>query len=355
MSKEVGKFIKCKNCLKKIPIDSNGKTTAKDGLCLECQGIKKEEPVIDWAQREQAFKDKIEEIRNRNGFFDGLVMLSGGKDSIYVAYILSKVYKLNIVGLTIDNGFEYESTFDNSVAIAEKLGISHFVYRLPFEDMRDYYNFLLTEESIKLDDSSQLCFFCGRLLKTISIKIAKMLGVTAVFSGHTLEQVRALGDEEGEDKSYAIRRRYIHTYSVQNYEKAIDALRQKGLDSVIPLLEDNLSVLDFDNFVYPLQYFEYKPIEIASLLERELGWKADDHFSKKYLSSGCKLGKLMEYIADKNGTDTYVEREFSDQIRRGSLTKEEVLEVIEGRVDEEEAINEIIDLLAIEREALFTG
>lgn len=345
--------IKCKKCLKEIPVDSGGKSMAKNGLCLECYNDEFKSPTVDWSEREKVFREKIEEVRRVKGTFDGLVMLSGGKDSIYVAYILSKVYKLNIIGLTIDNGFEYESTFDNSTEIAKKLGISHFIYRLPFEDMKEYYNFLLTEDSLKLKDCSQLCFFCGRLLKTISIKIAKMLNVTAVFSGHTLEQIRALGDEEGKDKSYEIRKRYIQTYSIDNYKKAIEALKGKGKDPIIYLFDDNLSTINFDKFIYPLEYFEYKPIEIVNLLEKELGWVADTHFTKKYISSGCKLGKLMEYIAAKNGSSTYVEREFSDQIRRGSLSKEDVINIIDSRVDDEGEIKEIMDLLSVSKDKLF--
>ncbi|ACL77547.1 hypothetical protein [Ruminiclostridium cellulolyticum] len=345
--------VKCKKCLKQIPVDSEGKSMAKNGLCLECYNDELKAQSIDWMEKEQELQEKIEEVRRAKGTFDGLVMLSGGKDSIYVAYILSKVYKLNIVGLTIDNGFEYQSTFDNSYDIAKKLGISHFIYRLPFEDMREYYNFLLTEDTLKLQDCSQLCFFCGRLLKTISIKVAKMLNVTAVFSGHTLEQIRALGDEEGKDKSFDIRRRYIQNYSVQNYKKALDLLKEKSKESISYLFDDNLETLNFDRFIYPLQYFEYKPIEIVELLSKELGWVADTHFTKKYISSGCKLGKLMEYIATKNGSTTYVEREFSDQIRRGSLSKEDVIKIIESRVDDEGEIQEIIDLLSTSKEKLF--
>ncbi len=76
-------------------------------------------------------------------------MLSGGKDSVYVAYLLSKVYNLKIIGLTIDNGFEYDNTFKNSSDLAKKLSISHFIYRLSAEEMREYYKFLLTENEIK--------------------------------------------------------------------------------------------------------------------------------------------------------------------------------------------------------------
>jgi ExsB. len=345
--------LKCKSCLRKIKFNKNGEPNMKDGLCPACQiemvkGIK-----IDWDLKKKEFESKIEEIRGK-GDFDGLVMLSGGKDSVYTAYLLSKVYHLKILGITIDNGFEYQSTFDNSSEIARKLSISHFIYRLPFEEMKSYYQFLLTEDELKLEDSSQICFFCGRLLKAISIKIAKQLNVAAVFSGHTEEQVRALGEEAGENAGISVRRRLIQTYAVNSYQKAIKLLDNKEKEEIKHLFIDNLEINQYDKFIYPLQYFEYKPMEISALLERELGWKPDGHFNKKYISSGCKMAKLMEHIASKNGSTTYVEREFSDQIRRGSMSKAEVLEVMESRVDNnEQEVKELIDLLELDSNRLF--
>lgn len=342
----------CKECLRPIPTNGNRESAVDGEICPICLRKEKFEVAVDWVVKKKEFENEIEKIRGKEDF-DGLVMLSGGKDSVYVAYLLSKVYNLKIVGVTIDNGFEYDSTFENSSDLAKKLSISHFVYRLSPEEMKEYYKFLLTEDELKLKDCSQVCFFCGRLLKAISIKVAKQLNVAAVFSGHTLEQIRALGDEEGKDSSFAIRKKYIQNYTNQNYKKAITRLEHLGKDSLKHLFEDNIEVNKYDNFIYPLQYFEYKPMEIVELLEKEVGWRADSNFTKKYISSGCKIAKVMEYVADKNQTDTYVEREFSDQIRRGSLTTNEVKEIVGSRVQRKEEIDELMNLLSVEESELF--
>ena len=343
---------KCRKCLKLLPTNEKGEVMIKGDLCPDCLRELKMNAAIDWDERKREFENIIEDIRGKHTF-DGLVMLSGGKDSVYVAYLLSNIYKLNIVAITIDNGFEYDGTFENSSRLAKKLGISHMIYRLPIEVMKKYYRFFLTEESVKLKDCSQICFFCGRLLKCISIKMAKQLDVAAVFSGHTVEQVRALGDEKGKDSSYAIRQKYIQTYTERNYEKVIKILEEQNEKELIELLKDNISINRFENFIYPLQYFEYKPIEIAELLKKEVGWEADTHFTGKYISSGCKLAKIMEYVAYKNNTDTYVEREFSDQIRRGSLTVEEVQEIMNSRIEVSEERKEIMEQLSVTDDDLF--
>ena len=132
-----------------------------------------------------------------------------------------------------------------------------------------------------------------------------------------------------------------------------DGLVMLNRGELIYLFADNMEVNEYENFVYPLQYFEYKPIEIAELLKREVGWEADGHFTGKYISSGCKMAKIMEYVAYKNQTDTYVDREFSDQIRRGSLTVEEVNEIMASRIVQDGEREEIMKQLGVEEAELF--
>lgn len=346
-------ILKCKKCLFEIKTNSKGDLMMKDGLCPSCQLEIKRNSKVNWQEKRQEFEKRIEQIRGK-GDFDGLVMLSGGKDSIFTAYLLSKIYKLNILGVTIDNGFEYQSTFANSSDIAQKLSISHFIYRLPFEEMKLYYQFLLTEDSLREKDGSGLCFFCGRLLKTISIKIAKKLNVAAVFSGHTEEQIRALGEEKGADAGIDVRRRIIQNYERKKYAEAMHLIDKRKRQNIKHLFEDNIEVNNYENFIYPLQYFEYKPIEIVNLLKKELGWKPDENFNKKYISSGCKLAKIMEKIANINGTVTYVEKEFSDQIRRGSMSKEELIGVMNSKVNESESeLNELVETLELDKDIIF--
>lgn len=62
---------------------------------------------------------------------------------------------------------------------------------------------------------------------------------------------------------------------------------------------------------------------------------------------------IMEYVAYKNNTDTYVEREFSDQIRRGSLTVEEVQEIMNSRIEVSEERKEIMEQLSVTDDDLF--
>lgn len=344
---------RCKRCL--IPEERNTKNIRinEEGLCTMCAKDALNPEVIDWDLRRQTFETMVDRIRGK-GEYDGLIMLSGGKDSVYTAYMLSRVYGLKLLGFTIDNHFEYPETFENSKNIAKKLNIPLLNYHLKPEQMRDYYRFLLTEDAIKRKDASQLCFFCGRLLKYLAADVAVRFQIPAVFSGHNLEQIQALGDETGGDHFDQVRQRYIRAQSMQYYKKACDVLKD-GKESLLPLFEKNLLTIDFNNFIYPLQYFEYKPLEMIELISAELGWKPIQRFSEKYISSGCRVAKVLQYVAKKNDTSTYVEVEFSDQIRQGSLKKEEVEEFYGSVIEDSGEVEQILKELGLngQEELLF--
>src|SRR5699024_346730 len=83
---------KCRKCLKLLPTNAKGEVMVKGDLCPDCLRELKMNTTIDWDERKREFENIIEDIRGKHTF-DGLVMLSGGKDSVYVAYLLSKIYK----------------------------------------------------------------------------------------------------------------------------------------------------------------------------------------------------------------------------------------------------------------------
>lgn len=344
---------RCKRCL--MPEERAGQRIRlnENGLCNACvRNIEKDE-VIDWEVKKKDFESIIDNIRGK-GEYDGLIMLSGGKDSTYAAYLLSKVYNLKLLALTIDNGFEYPETFENSKSIAKKLNIPLINYQLQPEQMREYYNFLLTNDDIKRKNGDQVCFFCGRYLKYIAAEIAVRFNISTVFSGHNSEQVQGLGDENIPGEFEQVRQRYINAQSKQNYKAACEALEKSGKVSILPLFKKNLDTISFSNFIYPFQYFEYKPLEIAEIIKKELDWKPIQRFSKIYISSGCRVAKVMQYVAKQNKTVTYVDIEYSDQIRQGSLSKEEVNAFNATRYETEDELEEILAELEIkERKKLF--
>ncbi|MDZ4715819.1 MAG: N-acetyl sugar amidotransferase [Cytophagales bacterium] len=71
-----------------------------DGICDTCRWFEYKNTKIDWNQREKELMDLCNRFRRSDGRFDVIVPASGGKDSIYVAYMLKHTYNMNPLTVT---------------------------------------------------------------------------------------------------------------------------------------------------------------------------------------------------------------------------------------------------------------
>ena len=331
---------KCKQCM--LQEDSYHHIAINDeGLCTLCEK-KKEFEKIGWDKLKSMFEERIEGIRGKGGY-DGLIMLSGGKDSAYLAYFLKVKYGLNLFGFIVDNNYEYEDTFENADKIARSLDMPYMKYRQDPVLMKEYYRFLFMEKSIYQQDAGQVCAFCGRFLIYTASCFAGMMNIPAIFSGHSPDQIFLMGESIEIDEERIAFKEYVMETFYHELKKARDAWkREKGvkeLDNLFPkdIKEANVQA------IFPFQYFPYKPQEMIKIVKRELNWKPIKRFSENYISSGCKLVNLWSRIAHLNNTNNYVDFEFGNQIRDGLFDREYVDDFKQTLYDKEE-----IERLAME-------
>lgn len=87
------KVIFCKKC-----VVSNQRpriTFNKEGICSACEYAWRKYHIIDWKAREKELRELLGRHRSRDGSFDVIVPVSGGKDSGYVAHQLKYVYGMH--------------------------------------------------------------------------------------------------------------------------------------------------------------------------------------------------------------------------------------------------------------------
>ena len=65
------------------------------------------------------------------GKYDALVPISGGKDSSYILHLCKRVYRLNVLAFTNNNGFLTDVAKVNIDKIVKKLGVDHVYYAEP--------------------------------------------------------------------------------------------------------------------------------------------------------------------------------------------------------------------------------
>ena len=90
----------CQNCLSmstrpRINFDERG-------FCNACRWMEKK-AELDWSKRIDDLNKILDQNRNKDGSFDCVVPVSGGKDGSYVAYNLKHKYNMNPLLYTMDS------------------------------------------------------------------------------------------------------------------------------------------------------------------------------------------------------------------------------------------------------------
>ena len=111
----------CKRCV--LPDTKPGIVFDNEGICSACRSVERKH-TIDWESRAKRLSQLCDEIRGSNGNgYECIVPVSGGKDSCYQAFMMSRVYKLRTLGVVIVPHLQTIEGIENLNAMVEGLGI----------------------------------------------------------------------------------------------------------------------------------------------------------------------------------------------------------------------------------------
>ncbi len=315
-----------KRCAKCLAIENRafGIVIGGDGVCNHCKIDPARYKVMSWAEKKLRFDRLIDEKRGRHRY-DGMIMMSGGKDSTYLALQLKSEYGLNLLGMSVDNGFEYPDSFDNAKKVCDRLGIPYIILHPDMIELRRFYRYILTEKHLRQEDYSQICFYCGNYLKRQVDIFAEKFDAAYIFSGYNPDQVWELG-EAGIVESDPGRIQYQQMIKQVLDGKMEDArrhTRQKEGPDLAAYFEPPRTPI-----LYYYQHFPYQPLSMLDTIRSRLDWQPIDRFRKNYLVSGCRLVCALIHLCRRKNIPDYMQKEFSAQIRRGTLTREQVEQVL---------------------------
>lgn len=319
----------------------------EENICSLCAKSSPKEYERDWVALEKRFVSHLDRVRG-TAPYDGLIMMSGGKDSAYLADLLKNRYGMNLLCLIIDINYEYPETFSNARTIASKLDLPYVIFRQNPEIMRRYYSFLFTTPEIAQLDGGQVCTFCGRFLIQTGSSFAKRMGIPLVFSGHNPDQIFLMGESIQKTQEQEILIEFIMEILSEETDKSLEIWRKNYGEPTLPLFPDSIHAEDTE-LLFPFQYFPYRPEAMMEHVKEHLGWLPIKRFSKTYIASGCRLVKLWAYISYLNNTNSYVDFELCNQIRNGSLSSETVRKFYaEAEVDYKELAALVVELDIVE-------
>jgi N-acetyl sugar amidotransferase len=107
-----GKITWCKNCLN---MSTRPRITFDDrGWCNACEWME-EKKTMDWQPRVKELDDLLKKYKSKNGGFDCIVPVSGGKDGSYVSYTLKHKLGMNPLAVTVRPALSLEIGDQNLV------------------------------------------------------------------------------------------------------------------------------------------------------------------------------------------------------------------------------------------------
>ncbi len=205
----------CKNCLNmstrpRITFDSRG-------WCNACQWME-EKKTLDWSKREKELEDLLNKHRSKDGGFDCIVPVSGGKDGSYVAHTLRHKYKMNPLTITSRPPIELE---------LGKKNIANFVDS-GFDHMHITANKKAMRSLNKIGFIDMGSPYYGWLISIISAvtNVALKYEIPLIFYGEDGE-VEYGGSSENKNRSIFSIEYVVRTYFEGGYDKII---KKSGLD-----------------------------------------------------------------------------------------------------------------------------
>jgi tRNA(Ile)-lysidine synthase TilS/MesJ len=313
----------CKKCV--LPATFPGIRFNAAGVCNLCLESKRS---VDDAAKKAEYRRKFEALLKEcrgNSTYDAMICYSGGKDSTYTLSILKEKYGLNVLAMTVDNGFISEKAFKNIRTVVENLGVDHISFKPRFDVLVRIFRHCATHDIYSrksLERASSICTSCMAIVKYSTLRLALEKDIPLVVYGWSPGQSPV-------------------TSSIIKNNPRIVKLMQKSVydplyrvvgSEITPyFLEDKHfgNAYCFPHYVHPLSFLGYNETEIYKDIAR-IGWQQPDDTDAN--STNCLLNSFANMVhKHRLGFHPYA-YELANLIRGGYLDRHTAL----ARLDQAE-------------------
>lgn len=287
-----------------------------DGICNICNKYKISQGRGQIDQTEKNYvdlKNMIASVKEgRQGEYDSIVAVSGGKDSTMTLYIAKKELNLNPLAVFIDNGFCCEEMYNNVKNATDILGIDLLVYKPQL--VKNIFHYLLLQEK-----PVYYCRICNGLIDYYVREIALKYNITTLLGGYT----------KGQDFLKGRELFWIYRVSDQNLREGIEGIPEfqevwEMFDSLSLYFHKKYSSL---SLISPFQYLDYNEDKIVEFLYTELGFQLP-RISWPVGSTNCLFNFVSQYLSQKQFGYSQHEVEISTLVRNGEISRERGMEII---------------------------
>jgi len=300
---------RCSKCL--LPETYPKISFDKQGVCSYCRGenhfgIENKEKIRKLIKNKEKLKNDFEQflhkIKGKNEY-DCLLLLSGGKDSIYLLYILKNKYNLNVLTYTVDTGLMNPIAKKNIAIVIDKLNVDHIFYKPGNDFFKKLYRFYL-KNPISPTFCDKICEVCSNVIHGLGLIEASKRKIPFVALGYSPDQTDHFFYKIPREE---LNKNWIPEELLKNKNHGIDLeyFWNPEKTDFIPELFLPFHVID-----YPSIERIYEAIEKLGLVKKR-------HLN--FLKTNCYLAWLLHYLdLNVNGYTPYI-KDISRNIQMGKL------------------------------------
>lgn len=323
---------RCTRCI--LPDTYPGIRLDEEGVCNFCrQNVKKD--YLGEAELKNAILKAGEKYPHRE--YDCALGFSGGRDSTYLLYVLKKTLKLNVLAITVDNGFIPPETRENIKKITEFLAVDLVTKK--YEYLKRHSRRHLKTWACKPTPAmiSSMCVGC---------RLGIHQGLFEVMNEKNIP-VLVLGATPFEGKHFKLSLLHANHASRSKVSLALGLLKQL-LKNVRWLLNPGSLALQVreansvfnksylkkikksgKRIISPYQkYIHWEEKKIVQTIERELDWKKNPT-TKSTWRGDCDIALIKLFLYKKLLGFNDKDDSLSDLIRDGQITRDDALHRLE--------------------------
>ena len=300
----------CQRCIMNRDVDPNI-VFDDEGICNHCRRYDRLVKARIYKDREKTLQKIIHRIKSKGKGkkYDCIVGISGGVDSSYVAYLVTKL-GLRPLAIHLDNGWNTEIAEQNINIITEKLGIDLITFHVDWDEFRDLQLSFLKSSTPDCEIPTD------HAINALLWREAARRKIKYIISGmnFSTESIRV------DQWSYG----HSDWRYIKNIQKMFGRIKLKKYPKFSYWDLFKYTVFDKIKVVSILNYINYGKNNSKNILIKELGWQ--DYQGKHFESVYTRF--IQGYILPKKfGIDKRYGH-LSDLINSGQMTREEALKAI---------------------------
>ncbi len=321
MRKELFRGIKyCIRCC--MPETHRNSNYDELGLCRGCRSSE-QKMHINWVEREKLLSKFFQEAKEKAGNnYDCLLPISGGKDSMFQAHVLVKVYNMKPLAVTHNHNWYSEVGWYNLMNLLEVFNIDHIM----FTPNRSLVNRLAKRSLYKIGDA---CWHCHSGAGAFPWQVAVNFNIPLLVYGESTAESH--GRSSYLEKALTHDRNYYNTVSAGLVpgEMVGDGITSKDVNPyLLPSQEECEKVGAVGIHLGDFMFWDHE--RQTEFVRDTYGWLETDIEGsyKHYKSAECIMPGVHDFTCYLKRGYARATAESTFDVRNGMMSRAEAKDMI---------------------------